>query len=1442
MAEYAISGVKVKFPYKPYPSQFTMMDKVIKCIERRQHSLLESPTGSGKSLALLCSSLAWLTVEKEKIKKEREEFQRLFHLQQLRRNKQQTQDDDAKLYCSCDNLGVKEEQKPDMKVKIEQLNQLGDVTPKTEPNLGIDPDEAIDQKPMKAEIKAESTNVDVKKDGEASGGSEVQSSAEDLKNDVQMEDDIDHTDEDTDFEAPKKRFRTPGGQTPRAKKPRKQCDGEAPFNGSEDTSVEYSPRNEAGDVTDDDIQLLQAQLRSLRSAPKILFGTRTHKQIGQIVRELNKTEYKKTKMCILASRQHTCIHPYVSAAQNKNEECRKSIENKEGKSCSFFARARYVKHQDDLEDYGFTEAWDLTELVELGEKLEGCPYYMTRELKQSSDIIFCPYNYLIDPCIRKQMDITLLDQVVILDEAHNIEDVCREAATWSVSTQNLDEAMLDLDFLVSRNTHKEQHQVFHQVCAAMRRWIDEKSEHQTAFNDATKRSKIWEGEDLKQALENLGFTPATVRALEQHLRKLGETSDSLKEKHKKERTTMHAPTATLVEKLMMVLSFIMDEDYKHLPEYRMAITKDYVEVPRVLPNGFRRARDFDRKWICTLNFWCLSPAVVFSEIGRFSRSVILTSGTLSPMSTFSSELDCQFPIKLEANHVIGSSQVWASSVSTGPSGALVNATFRQSQTFEFQDEVGEAICKVCEVVPYGVLCFFPSYSMLDKLTTRWQMTGLWLRLSRLKRTFLEPRKGGKTDFNNMMNDFYECIKHSEETDGSGALFLAVCRGKVSEGLDFADNNARAVITVGIPFPNVKDIQVELKRSYNNRHSSQKGLLDGSEWYETQAYRALNQALGRCIRHRNDWGALILIDDRFGKSPKYHKGLSKWIRGRVVHHDNFHVLLSSLKKFAQARLESPCPNNTMIQTPPGAPKRDLNAIKCSQDSSLSMDSSSPCSQSTSQDDVKCSTTATPIPNHPQSSTQVTSSTPIAGRGLVPKLLNLTDNPQTIIYPQQVVNPQPVGNHPEPVNNPRQMGNIQPATHPQPFINPLIGNNPQMPGIPQPLARENKPVLVRFVSPSGQPVQHVLFSEQQLKLLTQQMANGGQQVMPKAAGMVQLAGVDQGITLNMAGQPGLNSIGQLGFQSTSREQCVPQKDSSGQCGTPGVVRVKEEPKSPSNEVQAQSSSSGTPGVNPGLSRTQGNRMQRRPLFSSNNSELNHSSGDSLTRPNNDMCGAGKPSDEGLSAPPDSPLLFCSPPTSLEREDGVPLGTTGTEGALAGNIMAGVLGENAGSKDIEKREKLDGSAETDNLDEITWNVNCKECGATFYSSRRGDPDDHVPQKMRVPGKTSLGGVLNSAFSLKKGTRKKKSSTLETIRVPDTCCLELIPDVKKGNVAQRNAFYCKEDSLCFIPLICQQCKDICSMKAYVIAVRAIPCGTGNDDRKSMVWFDHENVDLNQM
>ncbi|XP_037782834.1 Fanconi anemia group J protein homolog [Penaeus monodon] len=60
---YTIGGVRVEFPVRPYPSQMAMMAQIVKGLQRRQNCLLESPTGSGKSLALLCSTLAWQQAE-----------------------------------------------------------------------------------------------------------------------------------------------------------------------------------------------------------------------------------------------------------------------------------------------------------------------------------------------------------------------------------------------------------------------------------------------------------------------------------------------------------------------------------------------------------------------------------------------------------------------------------------------------------------------------------------------------------------------------------------------------------------------------------------------------------------------------------------------------------------------------------------------------------------------------------------------------------------------------------------------------------------------------------------------------------------------------------------------------------------------------------------------------------------------------------------------------------------------------------------------------------------------------------------------------------------------------------------------------------------------------------------------------------------------------------
>lgn len=47
-SEFESRGVKVTFPFTPYPCQRTYIERVIEALQNRQNALLESPTGTGK--------------------------------------------------------------------------------------------------------------------------------------------------------------------------------------------------------------------------------------------------------------------------------------------------------------------------------------------------------------------------------------------------------------------------------------------------------------------------------------------------------------------------------------------------------------------------------------------------------------------------------------------------------------------------------------------------------------------------------------------------------------------------------------------------------------------------------------------------------------------------------------------------------------------------------------------------------------------------------------------------------------------------------------------------------------------------------------------------------------------------------------------------------------------------------------------------------------------------------------------------------------------------------------------------------------------------------------------------------------------------------------------------------------------------------------------------
>ncbi|XP_055022921.1 Fanconi anemia group J protein isoform X2 [Boleophthalmus pectinirostris] len=907
--EYTIGGVKIHFPCKAYPSQLAMMNSIMRGLNNGQNCLLESPTGSGKSLALLCSTLGWHQAQLLKL-------QQSLHSQDEKSQSDKMSGDAKKpaasCLCSCHSQ-TKAPQTP--------VAPVVDLTQSPCKNNPAPPETSKASPPEDPQPKK-------------------QSIASRLSEKLQKE-----SETDDDFQPDRKRIRT--AEITSRKKPRMEkgvifLDDEPEFENQTSTSRrDRSPDTSPGSSHSPPARVKEVcknctchsgeeTANKKTKIPKIFFGTRTHKQIKQIAHELKRTQYSSTPMTILSSRDHSCVHPEVAPHANRNERCKDLREGKDG-NCRFYHNVQRMRDQWTLQRvHGLSQAWDIEELVSLGKRIRGCSYYAARELMQSANIVFCPYNYLLDPLIRESMEINLEGQILVLDEAHNIEDCARESASYTLDQRSLNACREELESMISVKIRPSEHELLRNFCYSLINWIQQSQGlmSERGFENA---SKVWNGREVVAIFRTLGITPDTVSLLKENLAAVMEREEKVKEEMV-ELPTISSASSTVLKSLFMVLDYLYRRDCSFADDYRVALQRSYTwtnQAPPDVPDGHgfivRRHRHRNTRVkveVLSVSFWCLNPAVAFSDLSGRVHSIVLTSGTLSPMGSFSSELGVNFTIQLEANHVINKSQVWVGTVGAGPQGRKLYATFQHTETFAFQDEVGELLLHVCRAVSKGVLCFLPSYKMLEKLRDRWVNTGLWEKLESFKMVIAEPRGGAKGDFDELLQCYYDAIKYTDHRDG--ALLIAVCRGKVSEGLDFTDDNARAVVTIGIPFPNIKDLQVELKMKYNDQHCKTRGLLSGNRWYEIQAYRALNQALGRCIRHKNDWGALVLVDDRYRNNPnKYITGLSKWVRQLVHHHDSFPNAMQSLVAFSHEQRTRTGPGLTHS---PGLKSPDTGAVQ------------------------------------------------------------------------------------------------------------------------------------------------------------------------------------------------------------------------------------------------------------------------------------------------------------------------------------------------------------------------------------------------------------------------------------------------------------------------------------------------------------------------------------
>lgn len=258
-------------------------------------------------------------------------------------------------------------------------------------------------------------------------------------------------------------------------------------------------------------------------------------------------------------------------------------------------------------------------------------------------------------------------------------------------------------------------------------------------------------------------------------------------------------------------------------------------------------------------------------------------------------------------------------------------------------ELGRAIVNLTKIIPDGLVVFFPSYAYLDTAVKHWKSThkstktpSQWNEMADNKFIFLEPKSTstksttlGSGTTNVHQRDETHALDTPDKVlaaytaqvnlTGSaarrnGALLLAVIGGSLSEGINFSDALGRGVVVVGLPFPNSNTPEWKARLEFvargTRRVENQAGSVSTSdpkskgqgdaaakEYLENTCMRAVNQSVGRAIRHKDDYAAIVLLDRRYERLNIREK-LPGWIKESLKCGMSFGQGVTALQDFFQ----------------------------------------------------------------------------------------------------------------------------------------------------------------------------------------------------------------------------------------------------------------------------------------------------------------------------------------------------------------------------------------------------------------------------------------------------------------------------------------------------------------------------------------------------------------
>jgi len=264
-------------------------------------------------------------------------------------------------------------------------------------------------------------------------------------------------------------------------------------------------------------------------------------------------------------------------------------------------------------------------------------------------------------------------------------------------------------------------------------------------------------------------------------------------------------------------------------------------------------------------FCCNDASIAMKPVFERFQSVVITSGTLSPIDMYPKILGFE-PRAVHSFAMSFSRDIILPLVVTrGADQAPLSSKFDLRSEPTTVRNYGKLLLDIAATVPDGVVAFFTSYSYMQQVVREWHALGILKRVLEHKLVFIETTDVLETTM------ALENFKRACDC-GRGAVFLSIARGKVAEGVDFDRHYGRAVLLLGVPF------QYTLGRVLRARLEFLRDTcaIDEADFLTFDAIRQAAQCAGRVIRGKTDYGIVVFADKRYNRADKRDK-LPGWIR-------------------------------------------------------------------------------------------------------------------------------------------------------------------------------------------------------------------------------------------------------------------------------------------------------------------------------------------------------------------------------------------------------------------------------------------------------------------------------------------------------------------------------------------------------------------------------------